>query len=458
MLVKRDPSLMKDTQMCKSSASKNELYGNKINKELADDMLITITHEMFHMHQHKKYNGTDIATLDFSELSANILEIQCAEYYQKNKLITASYENTNIGGYETYAVPIDRNDIVPDSFHFDQNALKAHGYTLAEFFVYLEEQTGKTLTAWKLVDAYSSNNMSNLRTIMKVFGITSKSDLSKYWKGYLQGIADKLGNRTVVVKSQSSDDQAAMPSYLRKMTLGKNHPSEKITVTQANYSAKLGYVFCPDTDHYSVLVTVQEYIAASGKYKEFKGPASEPAVLKFGSDTSVIDTIFPYSSYYSVGKAGINYTGVDGVHFELKENGTCEEYAYNFKGFTATGRLTDMKDMSAWSAVIETCSPGSFYGYDKYQPYQYVDYWGGNDEKIYLTDKARDETWQGSITGKVQGTVTYSEQPYNNNPDSGMIIATIQIRIDVPLTSAKGETMADRSVMFTGSYTKKADS
>ena len=162
MLVKRDPSLMKDTQMCKSSASKNELYGNKINKELADDMLITITHEMFHMHQHKKYNGTDIATLDFSELSANILEIQCAEYYQKNKLITASYENTNIGGYETYAVPIDRNDIVPDSFHFDQNALKAHGYTLAEFFVYLEEQTGKTLTAWKLVDAYSSNNMSNL--------------------------------------------------------------------------------------------------------------------------------------------------------------------------------------------------------------------------------------------------------------------------------------------------------
>jgi len=625
MIVKRDPNLMKDSQLCKTGTPKGELYGNKINKEYADDMLITVTHEMFHMHQHKKYNGTDIASLDFSEFSANILEMQCAEYYQKNNLITTSYENTNIGGYETYAVPIDRNDIAPNSFDFNQDVLKAHGYTLSEFFIYLEEQTGKTLTAWKVVDAYSSNNMSNLRAIMKVFGITSKADLSKYWKGYLQSIADKLGNRTAVVKEYSSDGQAAMPSYLRKMTLGKNHPSEKITVTQANYSAKSGYVFCPDTDHYSVLfvrddgfssimptfgfglskpsgikqswqtikngvaltchdwygyfyerqgggnyqnaqytayileapaspvlvyddkelhafhlnlqeaaskagqdkitdcfrviwkvnnqevysqlidfnnwtddiivypkdldvsmtdqfelsVTVQEYIAASEKYKEFRGPESEPAVLKFGSDTPVIDTTFSYSSYYSVGKAGINYTGVDGVHFELKEDGTfkftlpdisgeydnsnpmfsgytdgtCEEYAYDFKGFTATGRLTDMKDMSAWTAEIETCSPSSFYGYDKYLPYQYVDYWSGNDEKIYLTDKARDETWQGSISGKVQGTVEYSEQPYNNNPDSGMIIATIKISLDVPLTSAKGETMTDRSVMFTGSYT-----
>ena len=251
--VKRDQSMMYDTQSYPEKTAPGQLYGTKFRAELADDMLITVTHEMFHIHQHKKYNANDKTHLDFTEFSANILEMQCAEYYKEHQRITTPYKNENIGGYETYAIPIDRNDIASGTFDFDENVLKAHGYTLAEFYEYLKEKTGKQMTAWKLVDAYSKQSNSVIKAIMKVYGINSKKDLSDYWKGYLQSIPDKLGNRTKEIQNHTSDSQAAMPSYLRKIVLSKNHQSEKITVNAANFTAKLGHIYCTDTDNYSVL-------------------------------------------------------------------------------------------------------------------------------------------------------------------------------------------------------------
>ena len=199
-------------------------------------------------------------------------------------------------------------------------------------------------------------------------------------------------------------------------------------------------------------------------------------MLKFGSDVLVIDTDLSYSSYYSIGKGGINLKNSK-PHFTLNEDGsfvlTVPDYAqhdymvdnsifamadfnspwyydtiYEMTGVTVSGILTDMSTPSAWTAEVAKSSVSTFRYYHEYNEY--------NDEKeLYNSENTE---WKGSFSGKVQGVVEYSEQPYNNNPDSGMIIATIKLSLDVPLTSTKGETTTDRSVVFTGSYTKKADS
>lgn len=114
-----------------------------------DNMLLTISHELFHICQ-ENYRLTSWTDSNrFDEMTALVLESDAKEYYQIYDIITTDPKLTNSRYEVSLVCPIDA-----DPTGYKENAKKSafdlrkyQGYLLADFVMFLRKKTGKYLVS-----------------------------------------------------------------------------------------------------------------------------------------------------------------------------------------------------------------------------------------------------------------------------------------------------------------------
>ncbi|MBQ7223379.1 MAG: hypothetical protein IJS38_02280 [Erysipelotrichaceae bacterium] len=101
-----------------------------------DNMLLTITHELFHICQERYHFRYLTDSIRFDEMTAVVLEADAKEYYKEKKYITTDPELTRSNYWGTLRLPID------DSV-WTKLIMRHQGYLLSELVFYLREKTGQ---------------------------------------------------------------------------------------------------------------------------------------------------------------------------------------------------------------------------------------------------------------------------------------------------------------------------
>ena len=112
---------------------------NENSKKDQDNMLLTVTHELFHICQEQYHYRHFTDSIRFDEMTALVLEADAKEYYKEKKYITTDPELTRSNYWGTLRLPID------DSLFWNELVMRHQGYLLSQLVFYLREKTGKKL-------------------------------------------------------------------------------------------------------------------------------------------------------------------------------------------------------------------------------------------------------------------------------------------------------------------------
>ncbi|MBQ7569263.1 zinc-ribbon domain-containing protein [bacterium] len=145
-----------------------------------DNLLLTITHELFHICQEEYHFCIGVNSKKFDEMVTVVLEADAFAYYRKNKIITTTPELTSDGPYDYLLMyPMDKDE--------EGDSADEYGYTLSKFVRFIREKSGKkSITAKNLMEArdyYSRPNISD--PLKKCFSLDD-SKLGDYFVAYCQ--------------------------------------------------------------------------------------------------------------------------------------------------------------------------------------------------------------------------------------------------------------------------------
>ncbi|MBQ6042498.1 MAG: dockerin type I repeat-containing protein [Oscillospiraceae bacterium] len=192
MLVRRTPQ--KDNSHIDKDTSYWDLYGTAVPSAVCDQLLTTLTHELFHLVQATKLAGKTEAYVKFFEMSALTVECHAAQYFQDadHKYIE-SHVLDDGQCFETYGLPINTYTVsFLESFkqqHHD--LLTAAGYSLSYFWRHIEKIQMKQIKGWDMILGYKKYGTIP-ELINQLFGFAdatvSKSEpygvLNVYWEHY----------------------------------------------------------------------------------------------------------------------------------------------------------------------------------------------------------------------------------------------------------------------------------
>ncbi len=171
-IIKINPSV---TRIGSLSADKKQ--------ELLDDLLVTLTHEMFHAIQHRYFNSDTQDAMWFSEATAVLLEQNCVDYY-KAKGIISYYSPSNTDYYALLKKGTGSGLSLDDGRHI--------GYTLSNVLKYKQDNrlsllsgVGKNDYLAKLMTYYKS--VSNCNAVYSVGGNTDDL-LTDYFRTQYQAM------------------------------------------------------------------------------------------------------------------------------------------------------------------------------------------------------------------------------------------------------------------------------
>ncbi len=241
LIFERSRALVDDPLLIPESAGVMDYYGTVIDAARADNLLITATHEIFHIHQNKYYSGTDIAHLKFSEFSAMVLQNHCAEYYGKYGPTSTVYSEHIDTYYETYAVPFDEV--------LGEKEGQSQGYTLSHFFLYLERTTGQKHTALEFVEQYKKQNFNTAKALSNLFGFGDDLEkLAKYWRGFLASYADIIGGAAYFIRNYSGTNEQGYMERQHRIRINSANESVKVNVDAKDFTATEVLIYGPDGD------------------------------------------------------------------------------------------------------------------------------------------------------------------------------------------------------------------
>ena len=112
------------------------LKGDAKGNEDKDNMLLTVTHELFHICQERYHFRYFTDSTRYDEMTALVLEADAKKYYQEEKIIKTDPKLTQTNYWGTLRLPID------DSLLFNHLVMEHQGYLLSELARYIREQTG----------------------------------------------------------------------------------------------------------------------------------------------------------------------------------------------------------------------------------------------------------------------------------------------------------------------------
>ncbi|MBO4838343.1 MAG: hypothetical protein J5493_03115 [Lachnospiraceae bacterium] len=179
------------------------LEGGTKGTETKDNMLLTVTHELFHICQqeyHTRY-GTDSDRFD--EMTALLVEEEAKTWYTRHEIITTNPALTRTDYWSTLRLPIDAIpsyssqvvDIAHPSQAVSSLVLRHQGYLLSDLVRYLREKTGEYVSGVHLYRcrSYYSTPVTS-KPLMAAFKL-SEVQFDKYfrqfcithWKDFITG-------------------------------------------------------------------------------------------------------------------------------------------------------------------------------------------------------------------------------------------------------------------------------
>lgn len=159
---------------------------NPGTQEVREDFLITMTHELLHVCQ-QNYRAAWADSPRFDEMVAVYMEKRAFSQYQYQGDI--SYDSTVTLSSSDYwsemKLPIDKYYVEEDANKKGQT-MRHQGYNLALFLDFLNEKTGKTVWAGKLMEAkkYFKEGGTS-KPLMSVYGI-SEAEFDIYYRTFMR--------------------------------------------------------------------------------------------------------------------------------------------------------------------------------------------------------------------------------------------------------------------------------
>ena len=165
------------------------LNGDAKGQEDRDNMLLTVTHELFHICQERYHYRFFTDSIRFDEMTALILEEDAKKYYQEEKIITTDPPLTATSYWSTLRLPIDK------SSGAGKLLLRHQGYLLSDLVRYLREKTGEYVSGVQIYRcrSYYSKPVTS-KPLMAAFKL-SEVQFDKYfrqfcvthWKDFITG-------------------------------------------------------------------------------------------------------------------------------------------------------------------------------------------------------------------------------------------------------------------------------
>ncbi len=152
-------------------------------QDMRDNLLLTITHELFHICQdeyHFKNCGTSVK---FDEMVCLVLEADAKEYYIDEGIITTNPALTSTNYLMTMFSSTD------DKKTGDTEFQQRYGYLLSTFVRYLRDKTGQTITARRLMNARSRYKTPIISEILMAVFEFSDKEYDSYFRKWVTGEA-----------------------------------------------------------------------------------------------------------------------------------------------------------------------------------------------------------------------------------------------------------------------------
>ncbi len=254
--IKRD-HLGQITRVPKET-SVDDIYEQLVSDTSADRMLITLTHEMYHLIQNKVFSSHNSAHLKFSELSAMCVEHRAGAYFSESGYIK-SYSEVISQTYETYKLAFENHSCTTSE---SQSYVINQGYSLSLFWEYLSEHKKVQYSGWKMLKAYeAAGSLTN--TFIKAFGLhmdSGENELNTYWKAFQQSISKEAITQARDLFGRTGDGNGYFPSLMKKLRIFENRPSMHSAIKNADYSCTLVGLKGAETGAWSaVLVRDQNF-------------------------------------------------------------------------------------------------------------------------------------------------------------------------------------------------------
>ncbi len=193
---------------------------------MRDNMLLTITHETFHLCQERYHTGFFTDSNRFDEMVTLVMESDAKEYYQLYEYITTDPKLTDSDYWISLTQPIDSEKF------FSQLFMQEEGYVLSKFVQYLRKETGKDLRVYKLQNARSKLMYPGTSyPLIEAFGLTDRQFDTYFRKWCLEN------------RKQFSECWETMHTYeqynpypYQDKTIGRDDPV-RVSFEDSTYSA-----------------------------------------------------------------------------------------------------------------------------------------------------------------------------------------------------------------------------
>ena len=162
------------------------LRDNHDGEEERDDLLLTITHELFHICQQRYHVGMlgFSKNTKYDEAVALVLESDAKEHYTEYCYINTDPALTEAKYWEDMIIPMDELATKMDSGEKNNTVDIRSGYLLSRFIQYLRRETGKKVRARELMEARHylwSTDLSG--PFASVFGLT-EAQFDSYYRSF----------------------------------------------------------------------------------------------------------------------------------------------------------------------------------------------------------------------------------------------------------------------------------
>jgi hypothetical protein len=188
-----------------------------------DDLLLTITHEMFHVFQ-ANYTTVDWKSDSvFWEATAVTLEGESREYYHDKGIISTMPALTDSNYFETLSVTLG---VVPGS----DDEILHNGYTLSRLINYLQTTRGFSFDIKELLEAYKTcrDFTASLQMVTKA----NDADFGQMYRDFCVANTKEFFERYTAVSGNTS-----LTTLIPAVQLSKTNPVAKVTVQNKPLSA-----------------------------------------------------------------------------------------------------------------------------------------------------------------------------------------------------------------------------
>ncbi len=239
--------------------------------EKKDNLLLTLTHELFHVWQENYRLSMYFDSNTFDEMATLVLESDAKDYYKENGIITTDPDLTNTGNLLTLMNPMDNYHSV--SLHRQQQ-----GYVLKEFVMFLRRRTGMRMRGTRIMANRSFWETPVIsKILMSAFKI-SEYELDQYWR---QWCAEPKMKKTFG-EAWWEDKKDKIYKFYDEVKLKENEGTRFAFASAGDYTAAVRAFMTPKNEPTALLI-IMDSVAADDHPEMTLIPCETSKLTPFGA-------------------------------------------------------------------------------------------------------------------------------------------------------------------------------